>query len=102
VGPRLREGADTPAQGRQLRQLIDAADALGAQLEPVTETPQNVVQLAEHRRRASSSKFSEIGGAVGRGQAVRRRLQASQQAGWGTHAEAWSHEDAPFRLMKPP
>jgi hypothetical protein len=33
-------------------------------------------------------------GAAGRGQAARRRLQASQQAGWGTHAEACSDATA--------
>ena len=49
----LREGAETPEQGRKLRQLIEAADALGAQLEPVQEPAHNVVQLADHRRRAS-------------------------------------------------
>src|SRR5262249_23015539 len=42
------------------------------------------------------------GGAAERGQAVRRRLQASQQAGWGTHAEAWSVEDGRSVRMKPP
>ena len=38
----------------------------------------------------SSIPGSTQGGAAERGQAARRRLQASQQAGWGTHAEAWS------------
>src|ERR1700741_2546118 len=42
------------------------------------------------RHRNSLKAWSEIGGAAERGQAARRRLQASQQAGWGTHAEAWS------------
>jgi hypothetical protein len=47
-------------------------------------------------------KLSQIGGAAERGQAARRRLQASQQAGWGTHAEAWSDEDVRAARMKPP
>ncbi|MGD9978987.1 MAG: hypothetical protein AB7H66_12220 [Hyphomonadaceae bacterium] len=49
----LRQGADTPAQGRQLRQLVEAADALSAQLAPVREPPENVVPLDARRRRAS-------------------------------------------------
>jgi hypothetical protein len=50
---RLREGAETPAEGRQLRQLIEAADALAAGLTPVREAPENVVTLDTYRRRAS-------------------------------------------------
>jgi hypothetical protein len=49
----LRQGAETPAQRRQLRQLIEAADALGAGLPPVREAPENVVPLDAYRRRAS-------------------------------------------------
>jgi hypothetical protein len=49
----LRQDIQTPANRRQLRQLIEAADALGAQLAPVHETPHNVLRLAEHRRRVS-------------------------------------------------
>ncbi|MGE0293591.1 MAG: hypothetical protein AB7P97_14655 [Hyphomonadaceae bacterium] len=49
----LRQGAETPAQGRQLRQLIEAADALRVELRPVSETPENVVPLDARRRRAS-------------------------------------------------
>jgi len=46
----LRQGAETPAQGRQLRQLIEAAEALSAELAPVREPPDNVVPLASRRR----------------------------------------------------
>jgi hypothetical protein len=49
----LRQDVQTAANRRQLRQLIEAADALGAQLSPVRETPVNVVPLDAHRRRAS-------------------------------------------------
>ena len=48
----LRTEVQTAANRRQLRQLIEAADALGAQFTPTTDTPQNVVRLAERRRRA--------------------------------------------------
>ncbi len=49
----LRDGAETPAQRRQLEQLIDAADALRAGLPLVREAPENVVELDAYRRRAS-------------------------------------------------
>lgn len=50
---RLREGANTPTQTRQLKQLVDAADALSSELKPVRKIPDNVVQLAERRRKVS-------------------------------------------------
>ena len=54
------------------------------------------------RERTFQGPSSKRSGAAERGQAVRRRLQASQQAGWGTHAEAWSVEDGRSVRMKPP
>jgi hypothetical protein len=49
----LRRGAETPERRKQLRQLIDAAEALRADLAPVREAPANVVALDAFRRRAS-------------------------------------------------
>lgn len=49
----LRQEVQSAASRRQLRQLIEAADALGAQIAPVRETPENVVPLAAYRRKAS-------------------------------------------------
>jgi hypothetical protein len=49
----LREGAETSAERRQLKQLIEAADALRAGLPLVREAPENVVELDAFRRRAS-------------------------------------------------
>lgn len=47
----LRDEVQTAANRRHLRQLIEAADALGVQLPVLSETPDNVVRL--HSRRAS-------------------------------------------------
>jgi hypothetical protein len=50
----LHQGAATPLQERQLRRLIEAADALGSDLSPVREAPENVVPLDAYRRRRAS------------------------------------------------
>lgn len=49
----LRHEVQTSASRHQLRQLIEAADALAKQLPPVRETPENVVPLAAYRSKAS-------------------------------------------------
>jgi hypothetical protein len=50
----LRQGAATANQRRQLKQLSEAADALAADLAPVREAPENVVELDAYRRRRAS------------------------------------------------
>jgi hypothetical protein len=51
----LRREVQTAANRKHLRQLIEAADALGKQIAPAPEeqTPQNVISLADRRRKAS-------------------------------------------------
>lgn len=52
----LRQEVQTAANRKHLRQLIEAADALGRQIAPVPDeqhAPENVISLADHRRRAS-------------------------------------------------
>lgn len=49
----LRTEVQTAANRRHLRQLIEAAEALRVQIPSAAETPENVVLLAQHRRRAS-------------------------------------------------
>jgi hypothetical protein len=54
----LRDNVNTLEQGLQLRQLIDAADALRAQLEPNSLRGENVVSIDAFRRRARQQKSS--------------------------------------------
>lgn len=49
----LRQEVQTAANRRHLRQLIEAAEALRAQLPPAGDLAENVVRLDAHRRRAS-------------------------------------------------
>jgi hypothetical protein len=49
----LRAEVQTSANRRHLRQLIEASEALRAQLPPADDTAENVVRLDAHRRRAS-------------------------------------------------
>jgi len=49
----LRQEVQTAAARRHLRQLIEASEALGAELPPAGEPPQNVVRLADHKRDAA-------------------------------------------------
>jgi hypothetical protein len=49
----LRHEVQTPENRRHLRQLIEATEALGAQLPATRDAPENVVALDAHRRRAS-------------------------------------------------
>lgn len=58
----LRGEVQTPSNRRHLRQLIEAAETLGAQLPAAAETPANVVSFADHVR------------------AVRSRSRSAQQA----------------------
>ena len=46
----LSAGVETPATRQKLKQLIDAADALRAQLGPPEAWPANVVRLDDFRR----------------------------------------------------
>ncbi|MEZ5960916.1 MAG: hypothetical protein R3C30_10900 [Hyphomonadaceae bacterium] len=50
----LRQEVQTAAARRHLRQLIKASEALGAQLPPPGQPPQNVVRLADHKRKAAT------------------------------------------------
>ncbi|MBC7769986.1 MAG: hypothetical protein H7124_14485 [Phycisphaerales bacterium] len=47
----LRDGAETLEQGARLKQLIEAAEALRAELTPAPQ-PQNVVSLDDFRHAA--------------------------------------------------
>lgn len=49
----LRHEVQTPENRHHLRQLIEATEALGAQLPATRDAPENVVALDAYRRRAS-------------------------------------------------
>mgnify|MGYP006351891585 CR=1 FL=1 len=53
AGDQLRSGAPTADQRCRLERLIEAANALGADLTVATEAPQNVISLDAYRRHAS-------------------------------------------------
>lgn len=52
----LRTEVQTPANRRQLRQLIEAAEALRGQINQEPVAAANVVRLADHRRGADSER----------------------------------------------
>lgn len=53
----LRTEVQSSADRKKLRQLIEAADALGAdmRLPPVDEAPENVVRLSDYRRKSRAT-----------------------------------------------
>lgn len=52
----LRHEVQTAADRRHLRQLIEAAEALGKQIGPDQVVGPNVVRLADHRRAEQSER----------------------------------------------
>jgi hypothetical protein len=58
----LRRDVQTPDNRRHLRQLIEAAEALRAQLPIASEIPANVVRLTDYTRAARSrSRGARLG-----------------------------------------
>lgn len=52
----LRQEVQTAANRKHLRQLIEAAEALGKQIGPDEVSEENVVRLAGHRRNEQSQR----------------------------------------------
>jgi hypothetical protein len=52
----LRHEVQTAANRRRLRQLIEAAEALGTQMAPGEVTEENVIRLDDHRRGKQSDR----------------------------------------------